>query len=59
MVDPILPQALEEGAGSRNEVFNRLLKSRVVLLGSEVNDESANRVCAQLIFLEGESDDDI
>jgi len=31
----------------------------VVLLGSEVDDESANRVCAQLIFLEGESDDDI
>ncbi|CAN5439836.1 MAG: ATP-dependent Clp protease proteolytic subunit [Acidimicrobiia bacterium] len=59
MVAPILPQALEEGTGSRNEVFNRLLKNRVVLLGSEVDDESANRVCAQLIFLEGESDDDI
>ena len=51
--------ALDEGVGSRNEVFNRLLKNRVVLLGSEVDDEVANRICAQLIFLEGESDDDI
>jgi ATP-dependent Clp protease protease subunit len=35
-------------------VFNRLLKNRVVLLGSDVNDDIANQICAQLLYLEGE-----
>ena len=35
-------------------MFNRLLKNRVVLLGSDVNDEIANQLCAQLLYLEGE-----
>ncbi len=43
----------------RDDVFNRLLKNRVVLLGSDVNDDIANQICGQLIFLEGENDDDV
>jgi ATP-dependent Clp protease protease subunit len=49
-----LPQGLEAGFDPRSDVFNRLLKNRVVMLGSDVNDEIANQVCAQLLYLEGE-----
>ena len=42
------PSALEGGIDPRSDVFNRLLKNRVVLLGSDVNDEIANQLCAQL-----------
>ena len=39
------------------EIFNRLLKDRIVFLGTEVNDDIANIVSAQLLYLEGEDDD--
>jgi len=48
------PFALDPGIDPRSDVFNRLLKNRVVLLGSDVNDEIANQLCAQLLYLEGE-----
>jgi ATP-dependent Clp protease, protease subunit len=48
------PMALEGGFDPRSDVFNRLLKNRVVMLGSDVNDEIANQICAQLLYLEGE-----
>ena len=50
----ILPVALEGGFDSRSDIFTRLLKNRVIMLGTDVNDEIANQVCAQLLFLEGE-----
>ena len=48
------PMAMESGIDPRSDVFNRLLKNRVVLLGSDVNDDIANQLCAQLLYLEGE-----
>ena len=48
------PTALDGGFDPRSDVFNRLLKNRVVLLGSDVNDDIANQICAQLLYLEGE-----
>jgi ATP-dependent Clp protease, protease subunit len=48
------PSALDGGFDPRSDVFNRLLKNRVVLLGSDVNDDIANQICAQLLYLEGE-----
>jgi ATP-dependent Clp protease protease subunit len=48
------PLALDGGMDPRSDVFNRLLKNRVVLLGSDVNDDIANQICAQLLYLEGE-----
>jgi ATP-dependent Clp protease protease subunit len=36
------------------DIFNRLLKNRIVLLGTDVNDEIANMIIAQLLYLEGE-----
>jgi ATP-dependent Clp protease protease subunit len=38
-------------------VFNQLLRDRIVFLGSEVDDESANRIIAQLLFLEATDDE--
>ncbi|GAB3653662.1 ClpP family protease [Glycomyces tarimensis] len=52
-----LPSARGNGASSPgldDMVFDRLLKERVIFLGSEVNSEIANRLCAQLILLEAE-----
>ena len=46
--------AFEGGFDPRTDVFNRLLKNRVIMLGSDVNDDIANQVCAQLLYLEGE-----
>jgi ATP-dependent Clp protease, protease subunit len=41
-------------AGARADIYTRLLKNRVVMLGTDVNDEIANLICAQLLYLEGE-----
>ena len=48
------PFALEGGFDPRSAVFDRLLKNRVIMLGSDVNDDIANQICAQLLYLEGE-----
>lgn len=37
-----------------NDVFNRLLQDRIVVLGTEVHDEVANLVMAQLLYLESQ-----
>jgi ATP-dependent Clp protease protease subunit len=46
--------ALDGSLESQNNIFLRLLKSRVIMLGSDVNDDVANQICAHLLFLEGE-----
>jgi ATP-dependent Clp protease, protease subunit len=40
-----------------SEIYNRLLKDRIVILGTDVNDDIANIICAQMLFLEGEDAD--
>ena len=42
--------------GDRMDIFNRLLKNRIVMLGTDVNDDIANYICAQMLFLEGEDE---
>jgi ATP-dependent Clp protease, protease subunit len=42
-----------------DSVFNRLLKERIIFLGTEVNDQVANRICAQLLLLAADDDRDI
>ena len=54
MSDTTRPMALDGGMDPRLDVFNRLLKNRVVMLGTDVNDDIANQICAQLLYLEGE-----
>jgi ATP-dependent Clp protease protease subunit len=40
-----------------DSVFNRLLKERIIFLGSEVNDQVANRICAQMLLLAAEDEE--
>ncbi len=40
-----------------SEIFNRLLKDRIIILGTDVNDDIANIICAQMLYLEGEDND--
>lgn len=43
--------------GLDSMVFDRLLKEHILFLGSDVNSEIANRLCAQLLLLEAEDDE--
>ena len=36
------------------QIFNQLLSSRIVFRGTDVNDQIANQICAQLLYLEGQ-----
>ncbi|MEY3847996.1 MAG: hypothetical protein RL615_986 [Pseudomonadota bacterium] len=53
----LVPMVVEtSGRGERAyDIYSRLLKERVVFLVGEVNDQSANLVIAQLLFLESEN----
>ena len=57
--DFIIPTVIEQThRGERGwDIFSRLLKDRIVFLGTPVNDEVANIVIAQLLFLESEDPD--
>jgi ATP-dependent Clp protease protease subunit len=49
------PHAFEGNVpDTRMDIFNRLLRNRIVVLGTDVNDDIANMVAAQLLYLEGE-----
>ena len=41
-------------AGLDDHIYNRLLKERIIFLGSEVRDDNANVICAQLLLLTAE-----
>ncbi|MGH3327234.1 MAG: ATP-dependent Clp protease proteolytic subunit, partial [Streptomycetales bacterium] len=43
--------------GIDDDVYRRLLRERIIFLGSEVNDTVANAVCAQLLLLDAEDSD--
>lgn len=51
-----IPFVIEQtGRGERSyDIFSRLLKERIVFLGTEINDVVANLITAQLLFLESE-----
>jgi ATP-dependent Clp protease protease subunit len=53
-MSPSTPLAADGSFDPRADVFNRLLKNRVIMLGTDVNDDIANSLCAQLLYLEGE-----
>ncbi|RKJ49206.1 ATP-dependent Clp endopeptidase proteolytic subunit ClpP [bacterium 1XD42-54] len=52
----LVPMVIEQtGRGERSyDIYSRLLNDRIIFLGEEVNDVSANLVVAQLLFLESE-----
>ncbi|MBK8666435.1 MAG: ATP-dependent Clp endopeptidase proteolytic subunit ClpP [Burkholderiales bacterium] len=55
----LIPMVVEQsGRGERSyDIYSRLLKERVIFLVGEVNDQTANLVVAQLLFLESENPD--
>lgn len=56
ILDMTVPIVVETSGRTERayDIFSRLLKDRIVLLGSEVNDPVASLICAQLLFLESQ-----
>lgn len=52
----LVPMVVEQtGRGERAyDIFSRLLKERIIFLGSGINDDVANLIIAQMLFLQGE-----
>ena len=56
---PLIPIVIEQSSrGERAyDIYSRLLKDRIVFLGTPMNDEIANLLIAQLLFLEADDPD--
>jgi ATP-dependent Clp protease protease subunit len=56
---PLIPMVIEQSSrGERAyDIYSRLLKDRIIFLGTAMNDEVANLIIAQLLFLESEDPD--
>jgi len=56
---PLVPYVIEQtNRGERSyDIYSRLLKDRIVFLGGEIDDTTANLVVAQMLFLEMEDPD--
>jgi len=50
----LVPYVIEKNGRDERamDIYSRLLKDRIVILGSQVNDDSANSIVAQLLFLQ-------
>lgn len=59
MYNLTIPYVVENtGHGERTyDIYSRLLKDRIIVLGTEINDAVAATVCAQLLFLESQDAD--
>ena len=55
----LIPTVIDQTGGSERayDIYSRLLEDRIVFLSGEVNDQSANVIIAQLIYLEGKDPD--
>jgi ATP-dependent Clp protease, protease subunit len=55
-IDSVIPMVVEQsGRGERAfDIYSRLLRERIVFLGTQVNDEVADSIVAQLLFLDAE-----
>ena len=53
---PLIPYVIEKSGREERamDIYSRLLKDRIVFLGTGVNDEVANAIVAQLLFLQSE-----
>ena len=56
MKNYMIPYVVEQtGKGERTyDIYSRLLLDRIVFISGEVNDEMANAICAQLLFLQSQ-----
>lgn len=57
----LVPMVVDKEAGGERsyDIFSRLLKNRIILLSGEIDDNLANSVVAQLLFLDSLNHDDI
>ena len=57
----LVPMVVEQEArGERSyDIYSRLLKDRIIMLDTDVNEHSASLIVAQLLFLESQGNDDI
>ncbi len=55
----MIPLVLEESGGSERvfDIYSRLFRERIIFLGEQVTSDTANRIVAQLLFLEAEDPD--
>lgn len=53
---PLVPYVIEKSGREERvyDIYSRLLKDRIVFLGTQVNDEVANAIVAQLLFLQSD-----
>ncbi len=52
---PVTPRMEDRAMGGQDDyVYNRLLKERIIWLGSEVRDTNANLICSQMLLLSAE-----
>ena len=53
---PLIPYVVEKSGREERvfDIYSRLLKDRIIFLGSAINDEVANSIVAQLLFLQSE-----
>jgi ATP-dependent Clp protease protease subunit len=58
MTLPGLPQADIAGTGFGFDIYQELLKSRIVFLGQSVDDKIANSLCAQMLYLASQDPDE-
>jgi ATP-dependent Clp protease protease subunit len=58
-INNVIPMVIESGArGERAyDIYSLLLKERIVILGTQINDQVANSIVAQLLFLDREDPD--
>jgi ATP-dependent Clp protease, protease subunit len=56
---PVIPMVIDQSSrGERAyDIYSRLLKDRIIFLGTAINDEISNLLIAQLLFLESEDPD--
>ncbi len=56
---PLIPMVIEQdGRGERAfDIYSRLLKDRIIFLGSAIDDDASNLVIAQMLYLESEDPD--
>jgi ATP-dependent Clp protease protease subunit len=56
---PLVPMVIEQSSrGERSyDIYSRLLKDRIIFIGTAINDDVANLIIAQLLFLESDDPD--
>ena len=57
VADPAVARTAAPAMGYDDHIYNRLLKDRIVFLGSEVRDDNSNAICAQMLLLAAEDPD--